>query len=43
LVDTLLAEKKLPFERLPEGSRAAWIDIVKDVVLRHPEIDGRLI
>jgi thymidylate kinase len=43
LVDTLLAEKKVPFERLPEDSRATWIDIVKDVVLRHPELDGRLI
>jgi thymidylate kinase len=43
LVDTLLAEKKVPFERLPEGSRSTWIDIVKDVVLRHPDRDGRLI
>ena len=43
LVDTLLAEKKVPFERLPEGSRSTWIDIVKDVVLRHPELNGRLI
>ena len=43
LVDNLLVEKKLPFERLPEGRRDAWIDIVRDVVLRHPELDGRLI
>jgi thymidylate kinase len=43
LVDTLLAEKKVPFERLPEGSRSTWIDIVKDIVLSHPELDKRLI
>jgi hypothetical protein len=43
LVDTLLAEKKLSFERLPEARRDTWIDIVKDVVLRHPELDGRLL
>jgi thymidylate kinase len=43
LVDTLLAEKKVPFEPLPEGRRDAWIDIVKDVVLRHPELDAKLI
>ena len=43
LVDSLLVEKKIPFERLPEGHRDAWIDIVKDVVLGHPELDARLI
>ncbi len=43
LVDSLLVEKKIPFERLPEGRRDSWIDIVKDVVLKHPEIDGRLL
>jgi thymidylate kinase len=43
LVDTLLAEKGWPHERLPEGRRADWIDIVKDVVLRHPELDSRLL
>lgn len=43
LVDDLLAEKKLPFERLPEGRRDAWIDLVKEIVLRHPDLNGRLI
>jgi thymidylate kinase len=43
LVDTLLAERKLAFEPLPEGRRETWIDIVKDIVLRHPELDGRLL
>jgi thymidylate kinase len=43
LVDDLLAEKKLPFERLPEGRRDDWIDIVKAVVLKHPDLNGRLI
>ena len=43
LVDTLLAEKKLPFEHLPDGRRDVWIDIVKDVVLKHPELNSRLL
>jgi thymidylate kinase len=43
LVDTLLAEKKVSFELLPEGRRDIWIDIVKDVVLKHPELNARLI
>jgi nicotinamide riboside kinase len=43
LVDTLLVEKKVPHERLPDGSRDAWIDVVKDVVLRHPQMASRLI
>lgn len=43
LVDTLLAEKKVAFELLPEGRRDVWIDIVKDVVLKHPELNARLI
>ncbi len=43
LVDTLLVEKKLRFERLPEGSRDTWIDIVKDIVLEHPEMNSRLL
>jgi hypothetical protein len=42
-VDTLLAEKKIPFERLPEGRRDSWIDIVKDVVLKHPDLNARLL
>lgn len=43
LVDSLLAEKKWPCRTLPEGRRDTWIDIVKDVVLGHPELSGRLI
>ena len=43
LVDTLLAEKKVPYERLPEGQRDRWISIVKDVVLHHPQLDSRLL
>lgn len=43
LVDTLLAEKKIPHERLPEGQRDTWISIVKDVVLKHPQLDARLL
>jgi predicted ATPase len=43
LVDTLLAEKEWPHERLPEGRREDWIDIVKDVVLTHPDLNSRLL
>jgi thymidylate kinase len=43
LVDKLLAEKKYAHERLPEGDRSRWIEIVKDVVLRHPQMNSRLI
>jgi nicotinamide riboside kinase len=42
LVDALLAEKKIPHERLPEGARERWIEIVKDVVLKLPALDKRL-
>ncbi len=43
LVDSLLAEKKLAHERLPDGRRQDWIDTVKDIVLAHPQLAGRLI
>jgi nicotinamide riboside kinase len=43
LVDTLLTEKKVPHERLPDGARDGWIDVVKDIVLRHPQLASRLI
>src|SRR5512136_3167087 len=43
LVDTLLAEKKLAHQRLPEGRRDDWIETVKGVVLAHPELAGRLL
>ena len=38
LVDRLLAEMKIPHEVLPSGERAGWIDRVRDVVLRRPEL-----
>jgi len=43
LVDNLLAEKRWPHERLPEGERDLWIDIWRDTVLRHPQLDARLL
>jgi nicotinamide riboside kinase len=43
LVDTLLTEKKLPCESLPEGRRDTWIDIVRETVLRQPQLSSRLI
>jgi thymidylate kinase len=42
LVDTLLEEKKVPHERLPLGRRDEWIGIVKDVVLRAPQVARKL-
>lgn len=38
LVDSLLAEMKVPHEVLPAGGRERWIDHVRDVVLRRPEM-----
>jgi thymidylate kinase len=35
LVDTLLAEKKVAYERL-DGERDSWIGVVKERVLKHP-------
>src|SRR5512136_831475 len=43
LVDLLLAEKKIPHERLPEGQRDRWIDMVKNVVLAQPLLAARLL
>ncbi|MGE5361387.1 MAG: ATP-binding protein [Bacteroidales bacterium] len=36
LVDTLLAEKKVAYERL-EGERDTWIGVVRERVLKHPK------
>ena len=36
VVDELLAEKKIPFRRLPQGERDRWIDLVKEHVRAHP-------
>ena len=41
LVDNLLAEKKLPHQRLPAGERASWIEIVREVVLKSPRLAQR--
>ena len=38
LVDSLLAERKIPFHALPPGGRATWIETVRDTVLRRPEL-----
>jgi nicotinamide riboside kinase len=38
LVDTLLAEKKIPFHALPPGVRPNWIETVKETVLKRPEL-----
>ena len=43
LVDTLLIEKRVVHERLPEGGRAGWIDTVRAIVLDHPALRPRLI
>ena len=38
LVDGLLQEKRVAHERLPSGERDAWIGLVKDEVLKHPDV-----
>ena len=38
LVDSLLAEMKVPHEVLPAGGREGWIDQVRDVVAKRPEM-----
>jgi hypothetical protein len=38
LVDTLLAEMKIAHHVLPAGDRGAWIDAVREVVLKRPEL-----
>jgi thymidylate kinase len=37
-VDTLLAEMKVPYEVLASGGRSDWADVVREVVLKHPEL-----
>jgi len=41
-VDELVDERALPCEKLPEGRREEWADIVKERVLRLPTVAGRL-
>lgn len=43
LVDVLLAEKKIPYQRLPDGQRDRWIEMVKNVVLAQPQLAARLL
>ena len=43
LVDALLAEKKLPHERLDPARRDTWLETVRHVVLRAPGLNGRLL
>jgi nicotinamide riboside kinase len=38
LVDKLLAEMHVPHEVLPAGDRGPWIDHVRDVVMKRPEM-----
>jgi len=38
LVDKLLAEMKVPHQVLPAADRAQWIEQVRDVVLKRPEL-----
>jgi len=38
LVDTLLEEMEIPHEVLPPGARAGWADVVREVVLKRPEL-----
>jgi len=38
LVDTLLAEMKVPYEVLAPGGRSDWADVVREVVLKRPEL-----
>ncbi len=41
LVDSLLAEKKIPHERLAPGQRETWIEAVRERVLKAPQL-GKL-
>jgi nicotinamide riboside kinase len=42
LVDTLLAQKRLPHHVLPAGGRDRWVEIVRDVVLQAPALGKKL-
>jgi len=42
IVDTLLAERKVPHEVLPGGERSQWSAIVAEKVLAHPGLAKRL-
>lgn len=38
LVDSLLAERKIPYQALPPGGRDKWIETVREIVLKRPEL-----
>jgi thymidylate kinase len=38
LVDSLLAELKVPYQVLAAGGRSDWADVVREVVLKRPEL-----
>jgi nicotinamide riboside kinase len=42
LVDTLLDEMRIPYERLPPGDRDHWIELARAAVLATPALDKRL-
>jgi thymidylate kinase len=42
LVDELIAERKLPCTRLPEGQRSEWAQMAGEAVLRLPALAERL-
>jgi len=42
LVDELVAERGLACERLPEGGRERWGEVVRERVLRLPALDEKL-
>jgi predicted ATPase len=42
LVDALLREKGLAYETLPAGQREAWLETVREVTLRAPQLGKRL-
>jgi hypothetical protein len=43
LVDKLLAERNIPHELLKQGAQPTWIERVKEVVLRHPKAQRRMV
>src|SRR5262249_45338569 len=42
IVDTLLVEKKIPFETLPPGERPRWLEHVRERLRGLPELGPRL-
>lgn len=42
LVDSLLGDFKVPHERLPDGQREQWVELVRRKVLEAPGVSSRL-